>query len=60
MIGTMDTTSWDYNNHAFLPAFVLPNLGFTAVLLLLIQHGFLFYDLLSTLPKVGGRQRRPL
>ena len=41
-------------------AFGLPNLGFTAVLLLLIQHGFLFYDLLSTLPKVGGRQRRPL
>ena len=41
-------------------AFGLPNLGFTAVLLLLIQHGFLFHDLLSTLPEVGGRQRRPL
>ena len=43
-----------------MTAFGLPNLGFTAVLLLLIQHGFLFYDLLSTLPEVGGRQRRPL
>ena len=43
-----------------ISAFGLPNLGFTAVLLLLIQHGFLFYDLLSTLPEVGGRQRRPL
>ena len=46
--------------HFCFPAFGLPNLGFAAVLLLLIQHGFQFYDLLSTLPEVGGRQRRPL